>query len=50
MGRMPIRPSLADLCDKGEIEKFDNEDLADAAERLEVFLLQSKETEMELDA
>lgn len=49
MGRMPIRPELADLCDKGEIEKFDNDDLADAAERLEVFLQQSMDTEADAD-
>ncbi len=45
LGRMPIRPELADLCDKGEIEKFDSADLAEAAERLEVFLLQTMEIE-----
>ncbi len=47
LGRMPVSPVLAELCDKGEIEKFDNTYLADAAEHLETFLKQSMGHEVE---
>ncbi|MGE5605068.1 MAG: P-loop NTPase [Bacteroidota bacterium] len=35
LGQLPINPELADLCDRGEIEKFDKEYLADAAQEIE---------------
>lgn len=38
LGKMPIDPSVAELCDKGEIEKTENEYLADAALHIEKIL------------
>ncbi|KNY26094.1 iron-sulfur cluster carrier protein MrpORP [Pseudobacteroides cellulosolvens] len=38
LGKMPIDPEIAQLCDKGEIEKTDNEYLADAALHIEKIL------------
>jgi hypothetical protein len=35
LGRMPIDPAVADLCDRGEIEKLNNESLAEAASYIE---------------
>lgn len=35
LGRMPIDPAIAELCDKGEIERVDNEYLADAILHIE---------------
>ena len=50
LGRMPIQPAIAELCDRGEIERFDNAYLADAAERLALFLQQSEDACDEQDA
>ncbi|MDP4181780.1 MAG: P-loop NTPase [Bacillota bacterium] len=35
LGKMPIDPKIAELCDNGEIEKIDNEYLVDAVQYIE---------------
>lgn len=35
LGKMPIDPAVAELCDKGEVEKINNEYLADAVSYIE---------------
>ena len=45
LGRMPIQPAIADLCDKGEIERFDSPYLEDAVAHLETFLKQAEPLE-----
>ncbi|AEY65905.1 ATPase involved in chromosome partitioning [Clostridium sp. BNL1100] len=35
LGKMPIDPSIAELCDKGELEKVNHEHLADAVSYIE---------------
>ena len=35
LGQLPIDPTLAELCDRGEIEKFSKEYLTDAAQEIE---------------
>lgn len=47
LGRMPVQPIVAELCDKGEIERFEGDYLEDAADRLEVFLKQSEPVAVE---
>jgi len=43
LGKIPIDPEVAGLCDKGEIEKFNNEYLADAVEYIEKSLVLNRE-------
>ena len=50
LGRMPIQPAIAELCDKGEIERFDSPYLQDAVTHVETFLKQSEPIIEELDA
>ncbi len=38
LGRLPVDPDLAMLCDKGEFEKFSNDYLADASGIIEGIL------------
>jgi Mrp family chromosome partitioning ATPase/predicted Fe-Mo cluster-binding NifX family protein len=43
LGKMPIDPKIAELCDNGEIEKFDNEYLTDAVQYIENILSFNRE-------
>ncbi len=44
LGKMPIDPTVAELCDKGEVEKVDNDYLSEAVSYIEKNLGISKET------
>lgn len=47
LGRMPIDPAIAELCDSGEIEKYDNDYLKDAVQYIEKrFASNQKEDEL----
>lgn len=43
LGKMPIDPAVAELCDNGEIEKVNNEYLTDAALYIEKSLILDRE-------
>ena len=42
LGRLPIDPVMAQLVDKGEFERFSNDYLADAAQKLETMCAKSE--------
>ena len=42
LGKVPVDPAMAQLADKGEFERFSNDYLSDAANRIEAVFVKAK--------